>query len=714
MSDTKSAVTMRSRSSHESVPGKMVIEVKDANISTLSSAVSPIGSGTSSGFVDMSPLGGTVILNTTRTESMGGKSVSSGRHDSVLSNVSRSQSVTQRDSRAMSATTADRKSMILAKETVSLAKLKEVGRVTRPLSSSEVRLLIQDIKSRAAPLETKMKEVKELSSRAVQILETFTVYESEIRQLESSSNFQAALQDLAKTLLQVSKLVDRAHKTRFCANMRAKGELKVFIRDLLVNFNQVVMSLSMGVSQTNANSSIKKALAKGLFETEQSITPEQAVEMCLKGDRCFYGHGAPQNYEKAFEFYLQSAHGGFVGAMKMLAGMHERGEGIPKDTPVAFEWYNRAAEKNDADALYHVGRMFEKGFGPDGEVDLDSAVSFYKQAAEMNHADALADLGYMYEHGAGGLRRDYLEASHLYLNGAEQGNARAQNNLGSLFYRGLGVPLDYTQAVQWFKRSADQGNANAMNNLGICYEAGHGVLKDDDMAKQLYSDSLSRGNLHAATNLGFLHMRAGGFSGNQEEYEKAAALFRMGVGQGSVDAMYYMGLLFENGLGVDKDGKTSFSYYRRAADAGHVKACTRAGSMLYSGAGVARPDPAKAMEYYKRAAEEEDPEALNHLGILYEEGKGTDISYETAVRCFERAAELGNVDAMCNLAFLMEKGLGFRGPNKEDAMQLLHRAANLGSVQAQITLAQRKYTPNLEELECSAWARSGVPAVVGV
>ena len=52
------------------------------------------------------------------------------------------------------------------------------------------------------------------------------------------------------------------------------------------------------------------------------------------------------------------------------------------------------------------------------------------------------------------------------LQAAEQGNAKAQYNLGVRYDNGLGVRQDYTQAVQWYRKAAEQGDAEAQFNLG--------------------------------------------------------------------------------------------------------------------------------------------------------------------------------------------------------------------------------------------------------
>ena len=43
---------------------------------------------------------------------------------------------------------------------------------------------------------------------------------------------------------------------------------------------------------------------------------------------------------------------------------------------------------------------------------------------------------------------------------------------------GDGVSQDYEEAVPWFRKTAEQGNAKAQYNLGIMYVNGEGVPQD--------------------------------------------------------------------------------------------------------------------------------------------------------------------------------------------------------------------------------------------
>jgi len=70
------------------------------------------------------------------------------------------------------------------------------------------------------------------------------------------------------------------------------------------------------------------------------------------------------------------------------------------------------------------------------------------------------------------------EAFRWFQLGAEQGNALAQFNLGTMYFKGRGVPQDDQEAMKWFRLAAEQGYAFAQNNLGFMYGNGKGVPKD--------------------------------------------------------------------------------------------------------------------------------------------------------------------------------------------------------------------------------------------
>ena len=59
------------------------------------------------------------------------------------------------------------------------------------------------------------------------------------------------------------------------------------------------------------------------------------------------------------------------------------------------------------------------------------------------------------------------EAVKWYPLAAEQGDARAQHNLGFMYDNGDGVPVNYVQAYKWFSLSAALGDEDAREYVDL-------------------------------------------------------------------------------------------------------------------------------------------------------------------------------------------------------------------------------------------------------
>ena len=55
------------------------------------------------------------------------------------------------------------------------------------------------------------------------------------------------------------------------------------------------------------------------------------------------------------------------------------------------------------------------------------------------------------------------------------------------------MPEDDIEAVRWYRLAAEQGNANAQFNLGTMYDTGEGVPEDDIEAYALFSIAAAQG-----------------------------------------------------------------------------------------------------------------------------------------------------------------------------------------------------------------------------
>ena len=181
---------------------------------------------------------------------------------------------------------------------------------------------------------------------------------------------------------------------------------------------------------------------------------------------------------------------------------------------------------------------------------------------------------------------------------AEQGDARAQTELGARYENGRGVARDYRAAVSWFRRAAAQGYAPAQAALGFMYNTGRGVTRNDAVALSWHRRAAEQGNARAQNNLG---------------------------------------IMYRDGRGVSRDDAEAVRWFRRAAEQGNGFAQNSLGDMYREGRGVPRDD-IEAVFWFRRSAEQGNGFAQNNLGHMYERGRGVRQDDEEALRWFRRRA----------------------------------------------------------------------------
>ena len=256
---------------------------------------------------------------------------------------------------------------------------------------------------------------------------------------------------------------------------------------------------------------------------------------------------------------------------------------------------------------------------------------------------------------------------------AEQGDARAQYNLGVCYYFGEGVEQDYEEAVKWYRKAAEQGYARAQYNLGVCYYNGEGVEQDYEKAVKLYREAAEQGSSSAQCNLGVCYNNGVGV---EQDYEEAVKWYRKavvqeyafgqlegfrscvckgnGVEQVYAIAQYYLGMCYYYGEGVKQDYEAAVKLYREAAEQGVADAQCELGLCYYFGEGVEQ-DYEEAVKWYRKAAEQGYASAQYNLGVCYYNGKGVEQDYEEVVKWYRKAAEQGHPRAQYHLKKLRDE-----------------------------------------------------------
>jgi uncharacterized protein len=242
-------------------------------------------------------------------------------------------------------------------------------------------------------------------------------------------------------------------------------------------------------------------------------------------------------------------------------------------------------------------------------------------AAEQGDAKAQYNLGVKYSEGKG-VAQDHEESVKWYRSAAEQGHVNAQFNLGSMYEKGNGVLQDYKEAMKWYRLAAEQADAESQNCLGMMYENGWGVTQDKEEAKLWFGNAAHQGNVIGQYNFALSIQNEDNSASDQVGLDDRVSI-ELGL--------FWLELAAEKGFEPAK------------------KAIVRTNVELgkcYMRDDDAIQDYEKAREYFLEPANQGDAEAQYLLGLIYHDGLGVTRDPKKGVNLLALSAKQGNQFAL--------------------------------------------------------------------
>ncbi len=202
--------------------------------------------------------------------------------------------------------------------------------------------------------------------------------------------------------------------------------------------------------------------------------------------------------------------------------------------------------------------------------------------AESGDVDACLTLAYVYLFGESGVEKNEEKAFKYYSIAAEKDDVIALNNLGSLYYSGIGTPKNIPEATKLFERATQLGNYESAVNLAFIYLTQNQTL-----------DANQRSTI--------------------------VRLFNQAAGADNITAQYMMGMIYYKGFGIAKNNIKAFNYMQLAAR-GYDEAQYKLAQMYINAEGTTR-NYKKGIENYVKAAKQGNIKAMITLADTLAEGK---------------------------------------------------------------------------------------------
>lgn len=341
--------------------------------------------------------------------------------------------------------------------------------------------------------------------------------------------------------------------------------------------------------------------------------------------------------------------------------------------------YRKAADKGQILAKAELAQVLMQA-GAQNPDAVKEAIKLIKEAEAADNKVARRMLAQLHlqgvtegDKGVVVVEKSVAKAKELLDKGNKAGDGEATLGLAQLYSAGVeGVPQDHQKALDYLIEAGKQGNAVALSTYGAR------LLNGDPDTKE--SPKLVKKNV-----------------------EEALKMFNDSATKGLAAANRILGQIYENGVGPDgadvkQDVTKAFEYFTKAANGNDPQALFRLGNAFETGIIkdpkgkrddkeniLIQPNPKSALDLYRLAAQNNLAEAFYNVGVYYETGTVVDKDPAKAFTFHMKAATAGIAQAMNRLAGLYANGTGTT-QDLVAAAGWYQKAAEMNFAPAQIAL----------------------------
>ena len=366
--------------------------------------------------------------------------------------------------------------------------------------------------------------------------------------------------------------------------------------DLMSRKGDLLATFRLGLTYYEGSRSIKRdyRMAKDFFldvarrywtkdgkiksDVEPNVDKWASKAAGYLGRMFLRGEGMEQNFAKAKVWFKRGVKNGDHICQYSLGLMHLQGLGMPQDPVKAAEYFGASADQDFPPAQVRLGALLmDQG-------DLVNAAKYFEIAARNNHIEAfyylaeINNLGAIKERNcnmaalwykvvsekAESLHSSFEEANDAYddgdtetamlhyMMGAEQGYEAGQANVAFL--------LDQPSTISPLKRFLAPfsiGKRKATETISQLGDVALALIYWTRSARQMNVDSLVK--------MGDYYLLGKGTSEAAPDSEKAAACYQAAAESFSAQAMWNLGWMHENGIGIDQDFHLAKRYYDQSA-----------------------------------------------------------------------------------------------------------------------------------------------------
>lgn len=229
------------------------------------------------------------------------------------------------------------------------------------------------------------------------------------------------------------------------------------------------------------------------------------------------------------------------------------GSDISENELLTLYQYIEENEKHNPSKQVLIALNYYQG-NPPVKKDFKRALKIFKVAARHLPEDILK---------SDNIEIKDKDLEYFPTNNKIKSASKAAAFIGQMYWRGEGVEPNDIEARKWYQRSAKLGYSAAINALGLMYQYGYGQLKqDEDMAIKYFIAASNKGNPDAQTNLGKILIE----SPHTENKLSAFNLFQQASKTGNIVASLKLANIYQSGEIIPVQCVFAASLYKTIAE----------------------------------------------------------------------------------------------------------------------------------------------------
>ena len=320
------------------------------------------------------------------------------------------------------------------------------------------------------------------------------------------------------------------------------------------------------------------AIARSYWSKDGKVDPNASESTAITAGRAagylgrilMRGEVKEQNFERAATWFRRGIASGDALSQNGMGLLYLNGWGVKKNTIKAADYFKAAADQNFAPGQVNLGKLYlDQG-------DTQIAIRYFELAVRHGHIEAFYILAELANQGVG-RERSCGMATAYYKIVAEKGEAIVSSFIETNRAYDDG---DLETALVQYMMAAEQGFEAAQANVAYLLDEERSrvpldrllpftrnrpsLLRNAALALIFWTRSAKQANLDSMVKMGDYYLAG---VGTDRDHEKAAACYNAAAEfLQSAQALWNLGWMHENGIGVEQDFHLAKRFYDQALE----------------------------------------------------------------------------------------------------------------------------------------------------